>query len=548
MPRVFRKPGRSVFLTRFKVNGKRYELSTGERDEGAAKKEARKLQAAKIVENPPTPRLRARGRLEDVSVMDIEARSAAGRTEAAMVTLEIQWANVLAFFGPDALAADLTSERIASYIGHRRKDVLGQTIAGEVQNLKRGLGLAEQKGWISKLPTPWPKVKMDPKHATKKGRFIPPEALRAFLNELPEWLAEEMLFDVLTGLRGGGELRRVTMSWAEPAPRGFPTPAILRVPAWATKNRTERVVGLPEVALRIMQRRAKERGNDKPLFPAVQAVSIRTRAAKKVGLTIVPHRRDLRHTYATLGDYLTGDRKAVQDAMGHATPQMTGRYLHSWDARTATVAASVASALSVGSEEDQACAFSSGQAGARGSSGSNSAGSASSSQRSNRTSAPRGMPQTGSIGKSEKGSGRNARPNSRRDEDRDGGQSESSRLWSGNGRTDSVAWTAGAASPSTSSTTITAKARGSSPKSASSVARGAARPGSGERSRSATSSAGTATPPGPTRGTSGKRGRGRPGETSRPADFIDRQLLPSATAKTVESLPSPNSPDYTGIR
>lgn len=347
---VFRRKGRSVWLARFKINGRRYEVSTGERDEGEAKKKARKLQAAKIVENPPSPRLRIKGRLEDISVMDIEDRAAAGRTEKGLVTLEIQWANVLAFFGPDSLAADLTPERITSYIGHRRAaKILGQTIAPELQNLKRGLRLAEQKGWISKLPTPWPKVKMDPKHQTKRGRFIPPEALRAFLAELPTWLAEEMLFDVLTGLRGGGELRRVTMSWAEPAPSGFPTPGILRVPAWATKNRRERTVGLSKAALKIMQRRAKEvGGTDVPLFPAVQAVSVRRRAAKKVGLSIVPHRRDLRHTYATLGDFITGDRKAVQDAMGHATSQMTGKYLHSWDSRTATVAVAVDEAMSGG--------------------------------------------------------------------------------------------------------------------------------------------------------------------------------------------------------
>jgi integrase/recombinase XerD len=36
----------------------------------------------------------------------------------------------------------------------------------------------------------------------------------------------------------------------------------------------------------------------------------------------------LRHTAATLGYLHTGDRRAVQEPLGHADPRMTSRYAH----------------------------------------------------------------------------------------------------------------------------------------------------------------------------------------------------------------------------
>ena len=244
------------------------------------------------------------------------------------------------------IAAKVTEERLREYIAHRRGHVRGQTIAKELGFLRRGLEIAERKGWISKLPK-WPTVKHDPAHPARKGRFIPPESLRAFLLALPEDLAEELLFDALTGLRGG-ELRNVTVAWVEPAPANFPTPAILRVPAWATKNRKDRAVGLPSAAVTILERRAAKAEPGAALFPHTQAVKVRKDAAHAAGLTFVPHRRDLRHTYATLGDYLTGDRKAVSDAMGHTTERMTSKYLHSWNSRTAEIGVAVAGAVAGG--------------------------------------------------------------------------------------------------------------------------------------------------------------------------------------------------------
>lgn len=358
MPRVFRKPGRTVYLTRFKINGHRYELSTKKRDPVSAAKAARRIYADKIREDRPTARLRNQGRLEDLSVMDLENVGANGACEETVRTQTIQWANVLAFFGPDTLACDVTPARLADYVKHRRActfggvPIKGQTIRRELSFLRRGLVIAESKGWLARLPAPWPKLKADPKNTLRSGRFIPPEALRVFVMALPDWLAEEMMFDVMTGLRGGshrgGELRRVTDSWAEPAPAGFPTPAILRVPAWASKTRKERTVGLPAPALAIFDRRVKATPAGEPLFPYRWAIRARRAAAKKAGLSIVPHRRDLRHTFATLGDYLTGDRKGVQDAMGHSTESMTGHYVHGWDSRTAAIGAAVSRAVNGG--------------------------------------------------------------------------------------------------------------------------------------------------------------------------------------------------------
>lgn len=358
MPRVFRRSGRTVYLTRFKINGFRYELSTKKRDKVAAEKAARRIYADKIREDRPTARLRNQGRLEDLSVRDLENLAANGVCEETVRTQTIQWANVLAFFGPDTLACDVTPARLADYVKHRRActfggvPIKGQTIRRELSFLRRGLLIAESKGWLSRLPTPWPKLKADPKNMLRSGRFIPPEALRVFVMALPEWLAEEMMFDVMTGLRGGsqrgGELRRVTDAWAEPAPQGFPTPAILRVPAWASKTRKERTIGLPAPALAIFDKRVKATTSGEPLFPYRWAIRARRAAAAKAKLSIVPHRRDLRHTFATLGDYLTGDRKGVQDALGHTTEAQTGTYVHGWDSRTAAIGAAVSEAVSAG--------------------------------------------------------------------------------------------------------------------------------------------------------------------------------------------------------
>jgi integrase len=258
-------------------------------------------------------------------------------------TLKWMWAQLLKHLGDlDVGAVDY--DLVLDYIGKRRAaGAKGQTIRREVQALKRGLVMAERRGWIGRAPGHWPAIKSDAPDEKQRGKLHPIESIRLMLGELAPEVRDEVTFVALTGLRAA-EVKRVRYAWAEPLPSSSPVPAVLRIPAAASKTRQERIVGLSQEALDILERRFAAKPEAELVFSQENHKKALRDACKRAGVARITL-RDLRHTYATLALHRTGDAVAVQAALGHNDLRTTQRYLSSTVERTVSAGASVAAAL-----------------------------------------------------------------------------------------------------------------------------------------------------------------------------------------------------------
>ncbi len=234
-----------------------------------------------------------------------------------------------------------------SYVTTRRKEgARGQSITREVAAVRRGLREARRQG-LYRGPMPeWPKVRHDPKDKAQAGKLHPAERVMEWLAALGDEdqagpAREQAELVLRTGLRAE-EVRRLCLGWVEVAPPDAGVPALLRVPAEATKTRRERVVGLTEDALVVLDAASGRVGGhlDVPLFPSDHKRAFRN-AASRIGSPRITL-RDLRHCHATWAAQGTGDAAAAQAALGHADLRTTQRYL------TATVARVSSAAVAVG--------------------------------------------------------------------------------------------------------------------------------------------------------------------------------------------------------
>ena len=154
------------------------------------------------------------------------------------------------------------------------------------------------------------------------------------------WRARQDAQDLFVALSmtGGrwGEVARIT--WDRVDTEGWQS-----VRLWGSKDGEERLVGLSEQARTVLRRRYAERAQGQPLvFPGrldgPRGASCRAilRAMTACGLNradiVAAHGRatvhSLRHTYASWLLQHGADLAEVQDALGHASIQMTRRYAH----------------------------------------------------------------------------------------------------------------------------------------------------------------------------------------------------------------------------
>ena len=135
-------------------------------------------------------------------------------------------------------------------------------------------------------------------------------------------------------------------SWVEDAPEGAGVTKLMRVPAWATKNHRERMIGLTDEVVQDLwaAMREAELSDDEPLIPGLHR-KVFVLSAKAVGYGKVITLRDLRHCHVTWSAQGTGDAAAAQAALGHTDLRTTQRYLSSTIARTASAAVAVGDAL-----------------------------------------------------------------------------------------------------------------------------------------------------------------------------------------------------------
>lgn len=272
----------------------------------------------------------------------------AGRLESKVIVL-------LRNGGADTPLVDIDTAWLRSYEGRRRagiKDesgewieepVRGQTIVREFGLVKRYMLWARRRGADIRLPDPWPRVKRDPPDQKRQGKYRDPELVRRFFALLETEARDEVAVVAMTGIRWG-ELKRLRYEWIEPAPQGWGSAALIRFPEEGTKNRRQRIVGVPSPAMVIIQRRRDEEGG--PLvFSAQDHRKQRETAARDLGLDMNLTLRDLRHTFASLALRHTGDPTAVLRAMGHADLRMTERYLSSPLEQTAALGGAVSNVL-----------------------------------------------------------------------------------------------------------------------------------------------------------------------------------------------------------
>lgn len=338
---LYRRPNSQAWWVRFKVRGTTIRRSTGTADRSAARTRAAQIEAEERG-GTGTRHSAALGGgpfLDELATEDLKDARTRGLADITVNTTARHWKAVLysnALGG--ARTSAVTKERLTEFVAERRAaGVRGQTIRKELTYLKRAMKRAR-----APIPEDWPSMRTDPKHATRTGREIPPHLLRAFLLALPLELRDVFGLALMTGMRSE-EIYRLSPEWLERAPAGSTVPFYIRLPASGTKTRTERVVGCTEPVAAIIQN-AIDAGRSPLFVRSNRRDAIRT-AAKAAGLAFKPTLRDCRTTHGSLGAYLTGDAKAVQNALGHNDLKMTNGYMRSTLDRTASVALAVAGAV-----------------------------------------------------------------------------------------------------------------------------------------------------------------------------------------------------------
>jgi site-specific recombinase XerD len=337
-----------ILWYRFTHEGEVYEGSTRTKKRLEARAFERRVRERVLAGEVPAVERGPKVDLQAVSELDLQRGARDGlATVTQQTTYRIHWKHIHRLLGEALHPRAVTPDLVDDYVLKRRAEkVTGQTIRKELQTLRRGLRLARRKGWVSEVFEDWPRLRSDPASKQRSGKRWPVETVVAWLKLLSPELREEMLFDLLTGLRDT-ELRNARFEWVRRAPEGSPTPAYLDVPPGAGKDKKNgRTIGLTREALAIVARRYQAGSSDGTIFGKLAHKFHYDKVRKALGLSMNITRRDLRHMFATLGLEETQDVKAIMSALGHNDLRTTARYLSSDLDRTARASVAVISRLS----------------------------------------------------------------------------------------------------------------------------------------------------------------------------------------------------------
>lgn len=337
----------------FRVGGQRHRRSTDRLLRAEAEALARAALATARDEAEAAARAAgpARGAAPDLARLasyDMARAQAEGVCAAQLASVEACWLHLARGLGATLPAASVDFDLVQGYVAQRRAaGARGQSIRKEVQALRRGLAIARRKHLLGAVPD-LPAVRSDPPKAAQAGKLHPPEVLVAWLDALTrvpqaDGAAAHADLVLRTGLRAT-ETSRLSWSWVETAPAGAPVPALLRVPAWASKTRRERVLGLPGSTLALLATASAGRSPEQALFTQSHRRAFKS-AASAIGYPRTITLRDLRHTHATWSAQVTGDAAAAQAALGHTNLAMTQRYLTATLERVASAAVAVDAVL-----------------------------------------------------------------------------------------------------------------------------------------------------------------------------------------------------------
>ncbi len=315
---LYRRSPTGPWWYRFKVDGSEYRGSTGTRD----RREAQSIERRARADADATPRATGGGIVDLAQLGEWDVERSAGRnsSKAWRSSLERQWAHLVLVLGARTSATSITKADLARYVQTRNDAVCGETIARELQTLKRGMQIAIDARKLARMPSGWPEVARV-SSGRGSGRYVPPEVLRPWLATLAPSARDEAIVVLLTAIRDG-EVKRLEWSWVESSPTGG---YLLRIPAPRAKAKKGRAVGLPEAAYAVLERL----GTALPTGPLFfrEHKTARRLAAKRVGWPRSISLRDLRHTHGTIAAAHGGDLRSLQMALGHADLETTERYV-----------------------------------------------------------------------------------------------------------------------------------------------------------------------------------------------------------------------------
>lgn len=342
----------------FRVSGVRHRRSTGSSVREVAEDialRARELAQAEAAQRAKLDPGAGTVDLARLGGLDLTRAISRGVTASQQRSIMGCWKSLTRVLGAERRPDTIDYDLCQSYIAERRRaGVRGQSIRKELQALKRGMMIARRKRLITVALDEWPEVRNDPKDTKKAGKLHPQHILERWLEALDRvpksGLARVQAEIALrTGIRAE-EVRRLSWSWVEETPPGSELPAILRLPAWATKDRDERVVGLTQEALELIafarteQQLVTWEHFDTPLLAGEHKHAFQA-ACKLIDYPRAITLRDLRHCHASWSAQATGDIAAVQAALGHADLETTQRYLSSTVDRALKAALAVGAAL-----------------------------------------------------------------------------------------------------------------------------------------------------------------------------------------------------------
>ncbi len=221
-----------------------------------------------------------------------------------------------------------------------------RSLKRELYFLGWGLKKAKKKGYPIELDLEMPDFPDERKHEKTRGHMIPVDYFKAWRAHLPPAEADQVLVQVLTGLRHG-ELRQLDLSFVRTHCEA-PTPGVVAyidLPVHVCER--ERTVALTQAAYAALQR----------ILPvaAGQKSKIFKRAAEAAGLPRAPHERDLRTTFANMAAIHGGDEKGVDLAMGHLGKGSGRHYQQAYDQRLAKIALCLAASFHPVSPDYSTC-------------------------------------------------------------------------------------------------------------------------------------------------------------------------------------------------
>jgi integrase/recombinase XerC len=330
LPVVYLPVGREVWMCRFTVAGKRFHLSTGERDQGRAREAAQRLYHQTATAAGQAPRRR---RLERVAPLaDLSGEYLATvEAERSRWTLKMQTVHWTHFLRRWKALDDLSATAIERYKVDRLRDATATTVYKELVTLHRFFRWCKRNKLLDTIPEferPRPASDYKPPDLT-------PDDVRRLLAAMPDATTHHNRYPVrewytvmwAQALRTG-ELR--SLRWADV---DLAAGRITIRPA-RDKARVGRTIALAPEAADVLRRLRPEHPlptapvfGDRDFKESIKRASI---AAKLPNVT--PHH--LRHARLSELASVSRDVAAVQFFAGHQSLTTTDRYVRSRTERT----------------------------------------------------------------------------------------------------------------------------------------------------------------------------------------------------------------------